>query len=279
MFQMALGRLGSAVLATSESQDLHIFIDSGGRSNLKRVWGGLAMLNPIELSWIDTELSRLRALLPDAIDQRGELKGKNVPTQVAKDSGLRMRQEDRRILFWANWYPKFDDPELVQVRHQLSQFLRNLRPDATHLERSEIEAWHTDLRDYFDGLMQVNGHKVVSIVAHLGWIFREIARVNLGPQIRSAQLIIDEENLPAPQRTNRFLTGFVAAGLQGAGMTFRRTGGCFRRVNTGGCDVSVDACAKSDKHAGLQYVDILLQVVQRQLPGFADTRNTDEKKP
>jgi hypothetical protein len=77
--------------------------------------------------------------------------------------------------------------------------------------------------------------------------------------------VIDEEDLPAPMRANRFITAFVAAGLQGTGMSFRRTGGCFRRVDTGGCYVTVDACAKSDKHPGLQYVDIQLQVVQRQL--------------
>ncbi len=276
MFQTALGRLGSAVIAPSDSLDLHVFIDAGGRSNSKRVWGGLALLNAQELSWIDTELSRLRASLPDAINQSGELKGKNVPTQIAKDSGLRFRQEDRRILFWANWYPEFDGPELIEVRRQLSQFLTDLRPNATHLERSEIEAWHTDLRDYFNRLPPVNGHKVISIVAHLVWLFREIARVNLGPQLRSAQVVIDEENLPTPELTNRFLTGFVAAGLQGAGMSFRRTGGCFRRVDTGGCHVAVDASAKSHQHAGLQYADILVQVVQRQLPGFPAKGNRTE---
>jgi hypothetical protein len=268
MFQMALGRLGSAVIAPSESLDLHVFIDAGGRSNSKRVWGGLALLNAHELSWVDTELSRLRALCHDALDRSGELKGKNVPTQIAKDAGLKFRQEDRRILFWANWYPEFDGPELIETRHQLSQFLNELRPDATHLERSEIEAWHTDIRDYFDGLLPVNGHKVISMVAHLIWLYREIAKVNLGPQLRSARVVIDEENLPTPKLTNRFLTSFVAAGLQGAGMSNRRTGGCFRRVDTGGCHVTVDAAAKSEEHAGLQYVDILLQVVQRQLPGF-----------
>lgn len=105
------------MIAPSDSLDLHVFIDAGGRSNSKRVWGGLALLNAQELSWIDTELSRLRASLPDAINQSGELKGKNVPTQIAKDSGLRFRQEDRRILFWANWYPEFDGPELIEVRH------------------------------------------------------------------------------------------------------------------------------------------------------------------
>jgi hypothetical protein len=276
MFQTALGRLGSAVIAPGESLDLHVFIDAGGRSNSKRVWGGLALLNAGELSWIDAELSQLRASLPDALNPSGELKGKNVPTQIAKNAGLRFRQEDRRILFWANWYPEFDGPELIKMRRQLSQFLMDLRPHTTHLERSEIEAWHTDLRDYFDGLPPVNGHKVISIVAHLGWLFREIARVNLGPQLPSAHIAIDEENLPTPELTNRFLTGFVAAGLQGAGMSFRRTGGCFRRLNTGGCHVTVDASAESDKHAGLQYVDILLQVVQRQLRGFTAKGNGTE---
>ncbi|HEV8603932.1 MAG TPA: hypothetical protein VGQ99_01120 [Tepidisphaeraceae bacterium] len=273
MFQTALGRLGSAVIAPSESLDLHVFIDAGGRSNSRRVWGGLALLNARELSWIDAELSQLRALLPEALNQSGELKGKNVPTQIAKDAGLRFRQENRRILFWANWYPEFDGPELIETRRQLSQFLADLRPNATHLERSEIEAWHTDMRDYFDGLLPVNGHKVISIVAHLSWLFGEIARVNLGPQLRSAHVVIDEENLPTPELTNRFLTGFVAAGLQAAGMSFRRTGGCFRRLDSGGCHVTMDASAKSDEHAGLQYADILLQVVQRQLPGFTRKGN------
>jgi hypothetical protein len=89
-------------------------------------------------------------------------------------------------------------------------------------------------------------------------------------------VFIDDENLPTPELNNRFLAGFVAAGLQGAGMSFRRTGGCFRRVDIGGCHVTLDASAKSDEHAGLQYVDILLQVVQRQLPGFTAKGNGTE---
>jgi hypothetical protein len=268
MLQTALGRLGSALRAPSGSLDLHIFIDAGGRANSKRVWGGLAMLDAHELSWIEGQLAELRNTLPNALSQAGELKGKNVPTQVAADAGRKFREEDRRILFWANWYPEFDGPELAELRRQMTQFLEDLRPDPTHLERLEIEAWHADMREYFDRLLPVNAHKVVSIVAHTRWLFREIARVGLGPQLRSARVIADHENLPTPDLTNRFLTGFIAAGLQGAGMSFRRTGGCFRRVNVGGCHVTLDASGKSQDYAGLQYVDILLQVVQRQLPGF-----------
>src|SRR4051794_32918001 len=110
MFQTALGRLGSTVIPPSESLDLHVFIDAGGRSNTKRVWGGLALLDRRELLWIDSALTRLRALLPTALSPSGELKGKNVPTEIAKGAGLRFRREDRRILFWANWYPEFDGP-------------------------------------------------------------------------------------------------------------------------------------------------------------------------
>lgn len=268
MVQTAHGRLGSTVVASSGSLDLHVFIDAGGRANSKRVWGGIALLNARELSWIDSELSHLRALLPDALSQSGELKGRNVPTQIAKDTANRFRQEDRRILFWANWYPEFDGPELDAMRQQFLQFLTDLRPSPTNFERSEIEAWNTDLRDYFRGLREVNRHTIISIIAHLNWLFSEIARVQLGPQLRSAHVLVDDENLPTPMLTNRFLTAFVASGLQGSGMSFRRTGGCFRRVNTGGCHVTVDGSAKSHEHAGLQYVDILLQVVQRQLPRF-----------
>jgi len=269
MFQTALGRLGSNIITLSESLDLHVFIDAGGRSNSRRVWGGLACLGANELLWIDTELFRLRALLKGSLTQSGELKGKAVPTEIAKEAGAKLRQADRRILFWTNWYPEFDGAELVEMRRQLSDFLRNLHPDPFHLERAEIEASYADMRNYFDGLKPVNGHKIISIVAHLVWLFREIERANLGAQLRSAHFIIDEENLPDPTIASRFLTAFSAAGLQGAGMTFRRTGGCFRRVNTGGCHVTVAPSSKSDEHAGLQYVDILIQVVQRQLPGFS----------
>jgi hypothetical protein len=272
MLQTALGRLGSTVVAPNESLDLIVFIDAGGKADLTRVWGGLALLDERELSWIDTELARLRAALPDVLDLRGELKGKNVPTPLAKDAGVRFRQEGRRILFWANWYPDFDGAELAALRRQLSEFLTGLRPDPAHLERPEIEAWQADLQEYFDSLRSVNGHKIISILAHLGWLFREIARVNLGPQLRSVRVVVDHENLPSPERTNRFLKGFVAAGLQGSGMSFRRTGGCFRRIDTGGCNVVVEESAKSHEHSGLQYVDILLQVVQRQLPGYTERR-------
>ncbi|MGA2584548.1 MAG: hypothetical protein ABSG31_14830 [Tepidisphaeraceae bacterium] len=130
MFLVAHGRLGSTVLAPSESLDLHVFIDAAGQSKSKRVWGGLALLGTRELAWVDAEISTLRALLPDALEGNGELKGKKVPLQIAKDTGVKVRREDRRILFWSNWYPKFNDPEIIETRRQLSQFLAGLNPDS-----------------------------------------------------------------------------------------------------------------------------------------------------
>jgi hypothetical protein len=271
MAVVALGRIGSAVIAPSESLDLHVFIDAGGRADSTRVWGGLACVGG-ELSWIDNELSRLKALLPHAIDKDGELKGKCVPIEYAKESGRKFRQEDRRILFWANQYVGFDEPEVIKMCAAVSEFLADLHPDSDHPERQEIEEWNRERLEYFGGLAKpVNRHKLISMVAHMNWLYDEIRRVNLGPQLRSAHIVVDEENLPCPRPTNRFLTAFFSAGFQSAGMSSRRTGGCFRRVDTGGSHVTVNASAKSHEHAALQYVDIHIQVVQRQLPGFAAT--------
>jgi hypothetical protein len=270
MALVALGRIGSAEIAPSESLDLHIFIDAGGKADSTRVWGGLACVAH-ELSWIDSELSRLKALLPYKVEKNGELKGRDVPIEIAKESGLKLRQEDRRILFWANQYPKFDEPEITKMSTLFSEALANLHPDPTHLECQEIEEWNTERRDYLDGLAKpVNRHKLISMIAHMNWLYDEIRRVNLGPQLRSASIVIDEENLPGPMPANRLLTAFFAAGLQSAGMSYRRTGGCFRRIDTGGCHVTVNASAKSHECAALQYVDIHIQVVQRQLPGFTN---------
>lgn len=102
---MALGRIGSAVIAPNESLDLHIFIDAGGQADSTRVWGGLAC-DAHELSWIDTELSRLKALLPQSLEKDGELKGKHVPIEIAKESGRKFHQEDRRILFLGEPVPQ-----------------------------------------------------------------------------------------------------------------------------------------------------------------------------
>jgi hypothetical protein len=60
----------------------------------------------------------------------------------------------------------------------------------------------------------------------------------------------------------------VAATFQAAGMSYRLTGSALREEATEGA-IAVDLAGDSRKCKGLQYVDILLQVVQRQLPGFA----------
>ncbi|TKJ39599.1 MAG: hypothetical protein CEE38_02435 [Planctomycetes bacterium B3_Pla] len=264
----AIGRLGSVIEAPTESLYLHVFLDAGGRASKRRVWGGLACVGDRELSWLARKLDDLKVDLRECVEGSGELKGKHVPTSIAKELGRHLREDDRRIVFWATWCSEMDDPVLASLRTLFSEFLSSQKADSYRLDRGQIDDWFRRIESYFARLKDVNRHKLISLLQHLKWLGDEVRRTRLGGQLRSVRVIVDHENFPDTETCAVLMKEAVAATFQAAGMSYRLTGSAFRQKAIEGT-ISVDLAGNSCKCKGLQYVDILLQVVQRQLPGFA----------
>jgi hypothetical protein len=270
MFITAIGRIGSIIEAPPESLDLHVFLDAGGRASETRLWGGLACIDDRELAWLARRLDDLKALLPDCVEESGELKGKHVSAPLAKELGQYLREEDRRSVFWATWCAQMDDPVLTDLRTVFSGFLLSQKADSSRLDCVQLDDRFQRIASRFTNLKAVNQHKVISILQHFKWLEDEARRTNLGNQLRSVRVIVDREDFPDPETCAVLMKEAVAATFQAVGMSYKLTGRALREKATEGAIV-VDLAGDSHKCKGLQYVDILLQVVQRQLPGFVTT--------
>lgn len=267
MLQCLLGRIGSALKAPPDSLDLHVFLDAGGRATNRRVWGGLAAVGDDELRWIGHEVARLGRDCPHVVTPAGEVKGKHLQLEEAIALGNRIREEGRRIVFWANWYPDPSNEDVTRLREYLRSTLASLRPARHRLDARIVEAWHRRMEVYYRRLKPENQHKLLSAITHLQWLFEELARRCTAGQLQRCHLLMDDENLPDPDGASLLLKSFLAAGLRAAGMSCRRTGTAYRESALEGA-VTVEGNVDSCDAPGMQYLDVLLQVVQRQLPGY-----------
>lgn len=265
-----IGRLGSIIEAPTGSLNLHVFMDAGGRASNQRVWGGLACVGDRELTWLDQKLDDLKLVLYKGVEENGELKGKHVPTLLAQELGRSILKEDRRSVFWATWCCEMNHPVLTSLRDIFSKFLSSQKADSLRLDREQVENWFRTIESCFKRLKDVNQNKLISILQHFKWLGDEVWRTGLGGQLRSVQVIVDHENFPDTETCAVLMKWAVAATLQAMGMSYRSTGSAFREEATEGA-ITVDLAGNSCKCNGLQCVDILLQVVQRQLPGFTST--------
>jgi hypothetical protein len=260
MFQTAIGRLQGIIESPPRSLDLWVFLDAGGKAGDQRVWGGLAAIGESELSWIEKVLDDMRKNGSEAI----ELKGRELETSIIKATGRRILQEDRRIIFWANWLLDWKDLKSEEFSKRLGSALNSLKPNPHHIEQHTIEAWQNNNANYFETLKPINRHKLLSIIIHVQWLIAEIKRIQLGAQLKSARIVIDQENFPDEAQCGVVVKSFIAAGLQSAGMDFSLTGKAFREEAREG-SVSVNVAAKSGENTGVQFVDILLQAVLRKV--------------
>lgn len=96
----------------------------------------------------------------------------------------------------------------------------------------------------------------------------EVRRTKLGHQLNSVRLIVDREDFPNVEACAILIKEALSAILQAAGISYSLTGRAYKEKATEGA-ITVDLNGDSCKCQGLQCVDILLQVVQRQLPGFS----------
>lgn len=239
---------------------MQVFFDAGGKAGNQRVWGGLATIGESEITWIQQVLNDISE------DCNGdfELKGREIETSVIKAAGRKILDEDRRILFWANWLLDWKDQKSQKFAEKLGDTLNSLKPNPYHLERQSIETWYNENSSYFGKLKPVNQHKLLSIILHVQWLIAEIKRTKLGRQLKSVRIIIDKENFPNEARCGVVVKSFVAAGLQGAGMDCSLTGKAFREEANEGF-VIVNVSGESENYVGIRYVDILLQAVLRKV--------------
>lgn len=260
MFQTAIGRIESIIESPPRTLDMWVFLDAGGKAGNQRVWGGLAAIGESELTWMSQVLDDIGE------DSSGtvEVKGRELETSVIKAAGRRINEEDRRVLFWANWLLDWKEEKSRQFSSQLGDVLNSLRPAKYHLQQQSIENWQNGIASYFGTLKPVNQHKLLSIILHIQWLISEIKRTELGGQLKSARIVIDNENFPNEERCGVVVKSFFAAGLQSAGMDCSFTGTAFREeANEGAVKISV--AGESEKNAGIKYVDILLQAVLRKV--------------
>ncbi len=274
MFQGALGRLGSRIQAPAESLSLQVFVDAGGRATENRVWGGLAAIGDIEATWLAGAMLDLKSRHQQLCLPTGELKGSALPDSEIRSLGCRMRDEDHRILFWANWYPAAEHPRMIAQATRTIAFLRSLRADRYRLDAKQIDDRYSRMATFLADLKGINRHKVVSTLTHLEWLTKELKRTSLGAQLGSVKIVLEREDIPLPRDCAEFLRLFVVASLQSVGMSARLTWRALREAPDEGA-ITIDPGAESADNPGLQFVDILLQGVQRGLPGYSGRKKAD----
>ena len=264
MFQCALGRVSSAVVFPQESLSLSVYVDAGGRAGRKRVWGGLAAVGDNEDLWIRRKMTALATEHAASLEATGELKGGQLQLPDVVRAGRAIVTESRRICFWANWYPSPDETAAETFLRSLAQVRVAQGRQDTAFNQSRNDACVA----YIKSLTPVNRWKVFSLIAHLQWLVGELRNSGVGPQLGRVHLYVDGEDLPSPEGANDLVKLMFAASLQHSGMSLRTTGRAYEEAGQQGA-VRVDLNVGSAGSPGLQFVDILLQAVQRQLPGGA----------
>jgi len=263
MFQTAIGRINSRIEAPSQSLDMKIFIDAGGQAEHQRVWGGLASIGSNEINWMKEILEKISKKNNIPISQ--ELKGFKLPLEEIKSSGRMILENDRRILFWGNWILAWDEKKAEDLTRTLELALNSMKPNSYNLQKDSIAVWYKKQSSYFSKLRKpVNKYKILSIIVHLQWIINEVERCKLGKQLKSVEVIIDNENFPKVNKCGVLIKHFVAAGLQRAGMHYTLTGKALEEEANEGAIV-VNAAGKSEDVVGIRFVDILLQAVLRKV--------------
>lgn len=264
MFQTAIGRIQSAIISPPRSLEMQIFLDAGGKAGNRRVWGGLAIIGESELIWVQKVIDEICSEFPIENRNKAEPKGRDIPISIIKRAGQKIRKEDRRILFWANWLPAWNEKVSSDLSIIMTEVLNKLKPNPFHLKKHIIETGYEQNAGYFSKLKDVNKHKLISIMAHIQWIITEISRANMGNQLKSVKIIIDRENFPDEEKCGILVKSFMVAGFQSSGMDYVLTGKAYKEKADEGA-IIVNVSGESKDIPGLIFVDILLQAVLRKV--------------
>jgi hypothetical protein len=271
MFQAAIGRINSIIEAPPQTLDMKIFIDAGGKADNRRVWGGLAVIGTSEIKWMKDVLDDIHK--SNKISSK-ELKGRELSIEEIKSTGRMIREQDRRILFWANWIECWNEENAQKFARELENAFSSMRSNCTRLDKDSIDAWYKSQASFFSKLKPINKHKVLSINELLQWVISEIKKCKLGHQLKSVEIVIDNENFQNEKDCGVLFKHIISAGLQSAGMHYTLTGKALKEHAQEGA-VNVNVTGKSEDVVGIRFVDILLQAVLRKVMPI---RRTNIKK-
>jgi len=256
MFQTTIGRIDSTIEAPSQTLDIKIFIDAGGKADYRRVWGGLAVIGTSEVEWMKDTLEKYDK------PKNKELKGKDLSTEEIISIASSIREENRRILFWANWIECWNEENAQKLATEFENFLSSMKSNNYHLEKNSIDAWYKSQASFFSKLKPINKHKILSIIELFHWFYIEIEKRKLGHQLKSVEVIIDNENFPSERDCGILVKHIISASLQSAGMHYALTGKALDECAQEGA-VNVNIAGKSENVVGIRFVDVLLQRVLR----------------
>ena len=162
MFQTALGRIQSTIESPPRTLKMQVFLDAGGKAGDQRVWGGLATIGDVEIKWIEQVLNNIGE---NSITGK-ELKGRELETSIINAACRKIRNEDRRILFWANWLLDPKDLTSINLAEKLRDILNSLKPNSSNLKRKSIQTWQKEISHYFSELKPVEPVEKVLISSH-----------------------------------------------------------------------------------------------------------------
>ncbi len=258
MFQTTIGRIHSTIEAPSQTLDIKMFIDAGGQADYQRVWGGLAAIGTSEVKWMKDTLDKFDK------SKHKELKGIDLSTEEIKSIASKILEEDRRILFWANWIECWNEGNAQELATEFENSLGSMKSNNYHLKKESIDAWYKSQASFFSKLRPINKHKILSIIELFHWFNIEIEKRKLGHQLKSVEAVIDNENFPNEKDCGVLIKHIISAGLQGAGMHYTLTGKALdERAQEGA--VNVNVAGESEDVVGIRFVDILLQRVLRRV--------------
>ena len=257
MFQTSIGRIDSTIKAPSQTLDIKVFIDAGGKADYRRVWGGLAVESS-EVKWMKNALDKFDK------SKHKELKGIDLSTDEIISIASKILEEDRRILFWSNWIGYWNEENAQKLATVFEDFLGSMKSNNYHLEKESIDAWYKSQASFFSGLNPINKHKILSIIEVFHWFTGEIEKRKLGHQLKSVEVVIDNENFPNEKDCGVLIKHIISAGLQGAGMHYTLTGKALDEHAQEGA-VNVNVAGESEDVVGIRFVDILLQRVLRKV--------------
>lgn len=258
MFQTTIGRIHSTIEAPSQTLDIKIFIDAGGQAYDPRVWGGLATTETSDDKWMKDTLDKFDK------SKHKELKGIDLSTEEIISIASKILEEDRRILFWANWIERWNEGNAQKLATEFGNFLVSMKSNNYHLEKESIDACYQSQASFFSELKPINKHKILSIIELFHWFTCEIEKRKLGHQLKSVEIVIDNENFPNEKDCGVLIKHIISAGLQGAGMHYTLTGNAFDEHAQEGA-VNVNVVGESENVVGIRFVDILLQRVLRKV--------------
>jgi hypothetical protein len=246
-----------------------LYFDAGGSADQDRTWGGLAAIGKDENNYLASALNTLKERNPKEVDKSsGELKGGDLRSRelvfaLGQIRGHKMVFRGRRI-------PAPDsDQRLVEIQRGFPAMIESLSVNPKQRRRDELLKLKSRLVAYLRDVQsnKVNTHKYFSVLVEFNRLIDAIGKTGEGPNLKEVFVYVDNESFKVPEECAWGLKWFIAACLQAIGMSNKLNGNApNEEAEEGAVQLKVDC--DSAKYPGIQYVDILLQGVKRDLEDF-----------